>query len=350
MIPENDNQQVTTGAEDTSVVVDLTETDANKLVKPLTADDAGDKGGDKNETQDTIHDDDAGGDRVNGSANEDEAEEFRSTGRKDFDKRLKREMRAKIQERAEKAAISEENERLRQENESLRATRAPEVVDTSALDTKIKDAQGKLEQALEEGESATAAALQVEIGMLTGQKAAKVAAPPRREPIPPARQTPKNGMTATGKAFVDANQAWWGDPDFAAARSAVISLDSQLIKQGSDPNSEGHYQRIAKKAKELGLKVKIRQPFDDGDGDMGNDTTVDLDTRREQRRTAPQGGNGTGRGRVNTELRDARAGKIVLTDEDKKVMQTFKLDPNNPSHLRAFAKSRQERIIQEAQS
>lgn len=349
MFPENENQQVTNGEDPSAVVVDLTESDTSKLIKPLTAEDeAGDKSGKQDESKGE-HEDQADT-TVNGSSTDDE--EFRSTGRKDFDKRLKREMRAKIQERAEKAAIAEENERLRQENESLRATRAaPEVIDTSALDSKIGDVQKKLAKALEDGESDTAAALQVEIGTLTGQKAAKVAAPARREPPPAPRAAPKGGMTATGKAFVDANQAWWSDPDFAAARSAVVSLDSQLIKQGSDPNSEGHYQRIAKKAKELGLKVRIRQPFDDGDGDMGNDTTVDLDDRREQRRQAPpQGGNGNGRGRVNTEARDARAGKIVITEADKATMRTFKLDPENPQHMRAFAKSRQERILDEARS
>jgi hypothetical protein len=349
MDPEKEKQDQSTGEDTSAVVVDLTESDANKQVKPLTADDeAGDKGGNKDQQA-------TGEDDLGNQGGELEDDEPAPTGRKDFDKRLKREMRAKIRERAEKAAFAEENERLRQENEQLRA-RAPtreEPPNTADIDAKMTTATSALEKALEDGNSKEAARLQAELADLGGQKHVRLAKPARREEPAP-RQTPapvqRKGPTPTGRAFVEANDAWWSDPEQAAVKSAVIAIDQRLINQGSDPASEAHYQRIAKKAKEMGLKVKIRQPFDDGD-DMGNDTEVDLDAPTERRRqSAPQGGNGTGRGRVNTEVRDARAGKIILTDKDKETMRIFKLDPTNPQHLRAFAKSRQERVLQEAQS
>lgn len=352
MFPETNNgDDDTNGADNTAVVVDLTETDANKQAKPLTDVPSGDKGGNA-EASDTEEQQ-----RVNGSRDtgEDDDEELQGAS-KPWRKRLKREIRQKLEARATAAALTEENTRIRQENERLLAARETQAPDTKDLDSQLSALESDLAAAIEAGDSAKQAKLNVKIAQLTTERATRLAAPRRQEQrstqqrAAPAKTA---GPTPTGRAFIEANEDWWSDPEQAAARAAITAIDDSLIANGSDPNSERHYERIAKRAKEMGLKVKIRQPFDDG-ADMRNDV-VDLEDedeppRRNQRRTAPMGNNGTSRQRVNTEVRDARAGKIVLDDAARETMRTFKLDPENPQHVRAFAKSRQERILQEAQS
>lgn len=350
MFPGEENGGETQSGENNSaVVVDLTEKDVDKQVKPLTADDAGDKQGEQqtNGSQDDLHDD----------------EDDQPRGRKDFTKRLKREQRAKLEARATAAAVSQENEALRRENEQLRTQRVErdEAPNTADLDAKLEAAQAKLEKAIESGDSAAQAKLNIEIAQLTSDKSIRLHAPRRQQQQTqqqrPIQDTKPKGPTPTGKAFLSANAEWWDDPDMAPIKQAVIAIDDSLLRNGSDPNSERHYERIARRAKEMGLKVKINMPFDDEVDDMGGDTTVDLnrDERRE-RRNPPQGGNGNSRNRVNTEVRDARAGRVVLQlganhdGPDAQVMRTFKLDPTNPAHVKAFAKSRQERITSEAQS
>lgn len=346
--PEDDKPVDTQTEPDSAVVVDLSKP-IEEQETPVTAKAGDDKAGVKvdekvDEPADTTNE-----------RRDAVAEDELSDAPTQWRKRLKREIRQKIQTRADNVALSQDNDRLRAELEEAR-TRRPEpreeAPDTSAIDAKLDAAEKELAKAIEDGESATVAKLQRKIAELAGEKTALRVAPKREvrreEPAPRQREQQRNGPTPLGKAFTEANADWWTDPEQAAMRAAVVSIDQQLIKAGSDPNTEGHYQAIRKRAEKMGLKVKIRQPYDDSeDDDMG--TTVDLnEERRTERREPPQGGNGTGRGRVNTEMRDARAGKIVLTEADKDVMRTFKLDPGNPAHLRAFAKSRQERILQEA--
>ncbi len=349
MDPEKENGSETQSGENNSaVVVDLTEADVDKQVKPLTADQAGDQQGDQqtNGSQDDLHDED----------------DDQPRGRKDFSKRLKREQRAKLEARATAAAVSQENDRLRQENEQLRTQRVEreETANTADIDAKLEAAQLKLEKAIEDGDSKAQAKLNIEIAQLTSDKSARVHAPRRQQQQTQQRPTqdarPK-GPTPTGKAFLSANAEWWDDPEMAPVKQAVIAIDDSLIRNGSDPSSERHYERIAKRAREMGLKVKISMPFDDEVDDMGGDTTVDLNREdRRERRAPPQGGNGNSRNRVNTEVRDARAGRVILQlganhdGPDAQTMRTFKLDPTNPAHVKAFAKSRQERITSEAQS
>lgn len=341
-------------ADETAVIIDLSKK-VDEQEAPVTTAAADDTTGNDDANKD------GGGEGGEGTAHSDttavDDEEFKTTGRKDFDKRLKREMRQKLEARGQAAAATlaqqeadhraEEAERLLEEERAQRRAE-PVVVNTADLDAKILAAQGKLTKAHEDGESATIAALQVEISDLTSQKAVRVAAPPRREPPKPQqRPAPKtNGITATGKAFVTANSVLWNDPKRAAVKAAVIAIDGQLIAEGSDPNSEAHYGRIAKRLKEQGITAKLKQPFGD---DMGIDDDAD-DTPAPRRGTAPQGGNGSGRQNGNAEVRDARAGKIVLNDRDREVMRTFKLDPNNPKHLREFAQARRERLLEGAQS
>lgn len=354
MHPENENQEdEPIGGEETAVVVDLSEP-LEKQEKPLTDDKSGDKGGKQDDTNDDVDADK--GARANDAAADDDLDD----APKPWRKRLKREIRQKVEARgvaaaetqareaAETRAIAAEAEVTR-----LKAERVDPVPSTVDIDAKITAATTRLATAIEDGKSADQAAIQAELADLTSQKHARLATPRRAAPAeqrrPEQRPTAKT-VTPTGKAFVEANDDWWNDPEQAAARSAVVAIDQQLMAAGSDPNSEKHYDRIARRAKAMGLKVKIRQPFDDGD-DM-NDSTVDLDDddqpRQRGRRQPPQGGNGTGRQRVDTSVRDARAGKIVLTEDDKKVMVTFKLNPADPKHMRAFAKARQERVLQES--
>ncbi len=355
MIPEKDNQEDTNSENSSAVVIDLAESDESKQEKPLET--SSEKG---------EHQDDA-----NGNANDEQREpESRANDHGDDDdlegaptswkKRLKREQRAKIEARAAAARTEQENEELRRELEETRRTRRADPPSTADIDAKVTVKQTELAKAIEDGDSGKQAALQTEILGLQAEKTARLTGPRRasesreREDTSDRRETRSKGPTPAGKAFVAAN-SWWDDPDHSVERSAIVALDQQLIREGSDPNSEAHYERIARRAKAKGLRVKINMPFedrsmrDDDDFDDNDSGRNGRDVRRE-RRSAPMGGNGNSRGRVNSEVRDARAGKIVITDGDKETMRKFKLDPDNASHVRAFAESRRDRILTEAQS
>lgn len=140
---------------------------------------------------------------------------------------------------------------------------------------------------------------------------------------PPAQSNGK--VTTEGQRFIEAND-WFDDEDFAAERGACIGIERQLLKEGSDPNKPGHYRRLAKavKAKFPKLDVQV-QRFHDDEEDEERDEDLE-DEPAPTRRTAPVGVRNRQSG-SDVPRRPQRS--VSLSDEDKRQMRLFKLDPDN---------------------
>lgn len=318
----------------------------------------------------------------------------RRRGPRESDEDLSRKMQRRINREQELRRASEEevtnitaeNRKLKEKLAKFQRAGGTEQIETSikALKEKVKEITGKLEKAIEAGETKEQLALQIELGEVQAKillaerdlESAKQRATtdPEDDADADARKAPEQPKIV--KDWLRANAKWWNLPSADPLRKASIELDKQIraeIKDGDldfDEYSEDHMdeltERLIEEADRLQLDFVIRDfngeeytLDDEADEPAERERAADRgrnkgrDVRSNSRGSrSPQGGMGGRDGRRNapTDLELARQGKVRLSEADYAQMRQYKLDPNDPAARKAFGKERIRTILTEARN
>lgn len=246
---------------------------------------------------------------------------------------------------------------LRKENQALKTRRGEEPATDTEHETQMTALQQQMEKAMEEGNSAQVAKLQREIARkeaafwaakqaaITGGNDRRGAA--REEPDPDeagaAAQAQVRKPSKEGIAFTDANE-WWDDPDFRVERAAANAIHAQLVEdEGSDPASEEHYARVAKRLHDKFPDLEVVAPgFEDEDLDeLDEDELGDSRGQRRASKRATRAPVQSQQQREDNPSRAARRG-THLSESDLQFMRSIGMNPDNENHLIAFANGRRE--------
>lgn len=252
----------------------------------------------------------------------------------------------------QKASLEADLQRMRRENEDLRKSvgtgRGSQGADEAAHERDMAALEAQHTKHLEAGDSAAASKVAREMARkeaefinaktaaMMGEQQRTEKRDQRQEEPSPAQQTRK--PTSAGKKFVAA-QDWWDDPEFAMERGAANALHAKMVEEdGSDPESEEHYQTIARELKKKfpkleigGMKAQARSDLDD---DFVDEEEPPPPKREARRAPVP---NFRDRGDASVQR---RRGGAQLTDDDFATMRAVGMDPKNDKHLVQFAKSK----------
>lgn len=290
-------------------------------------------------------------------ASNDDADQGDNNLTRQMQKRIARMQRSFDQQRAEmQAAHQRELAGIRTQLETLRIQRsgAPTDADEAAHKKVMDDLQAKLEDAQERGDSKEVARITREMSgaenrywaertnaMMAGAHAKanedrRGAAEGQQQQAGAQAEPVKPQPTAAANRWMEANDLWWEDEDYAAEKGAANAIHHALVREGSDPNTDEHFaevtRRMQRKFPSLAIKMppgQRRRPLEDALGAEGEDG--------QQRRAPvrPVGGDAGGsvpRGRYDVQLDAA----------DMATMRSIGLDPTNDKHILQFARSKRE--------
>jgi len=238
------------------------------------------------------------------------------------------------------------------------------------LDEKIRQTAAELAKAKEEANTAREVELQIQLGDLQAEKA-KLQAKLEIERQERVRAATKdddddgiNSVRHQGKArsseWVRANRRWWNTSRWKEAREDAIAHDVTILEEIQDgelnfePYSDEHFEELARRLKADYPDLEVRtidgnvfgDDSDDEYDDSGDRMKYDRSNGRMRTARPPMGGLGGRDGRrERSEVEMARHGRVTLTEEDKRIMRIFKLDPNNATHKKYFAQERARTLL-----
>lgn len=318
-----------------------------------------------------------------GGAGEDDGEPYSARVRK----RIARERtlvnrERTLREQVQRQLTEEQTARRAQDERIARLERAQTEV---AGNTGVKDLEAKIEAlkpqiaaAMEGGETAKVLDLQDKLSDLKAQLAVlkyDLQQRQRQADAQAATRQQQTGATDTtaviddprvaelAVAFQKANRHWWNRSANKAAREDCITIDKEIladIQAGEldfEPYTDEHFEEMARRLHDTYPDLEIQdldgQPYQFDEDDMNDDRDGNRGQRGNGNRQQQQTGRGSApvnrmgqNGRIRaTEVDLARQGKVTLTQEDFATMRTFKMDPNNPTDKKYFAKEKMRSIL-----
>ena len=145
------------------------------------------------------------------------------------------------------------------------------------------------------------------------------------------------GPTPKGQRFIEEND-WFDDEDYEAERAACLAIERRLLRDGSDPNQPGHYTRLARELKRKFPSLDVTVPrfgVDLEDEDEDGEEEEDGREHRQQRR-AP-----VSRARSGGDAAPPRRSRSTeLTEDDKREMRRFHLDPNDNKQVLEWTRNK----------
>lgn len=243
------------------------------------------------------------------------------------------------------------------------------------LNTKIEAVKARLAAAKEGGETKLEMDLTIELTDLLADKKiierrSEYQAEQVRKDAEAGRQEPEAEGTAEERRikrataeWQRANRKWWNLNKFRDVRQDAIELDAALreeVKNGEvdlEEYSDEYFAELSTRLKKNYPDLDVRgldgEAIEEEDPEEVDQRATQRDTRREQpRRDARRpavGSMGTSdRRRDNgTEKNLAQQGRVRLSQPDYAQMRQYGLDPNNPTHKKAFARERMRTILTE---
>lgn len=190
------------------------------------------------------------------------------------------------------------------------------------LDSKISVAREKYKKAMAEGDSDAALAATDELTELKVDKRARQyqrEAVAREAQARPQQQAPaENPLTARWKAL----NPWYGQATYGAETLAMRAIDSQMVAEGWQPNSEAYYDEMSKR-----LKKKMPEAPVTGLTAPRKDNppprTAPARTQKPAGSTVP-----------------GKPGVVRLTQTDLQVMRQVGMDPDSKTDRIAYAKQK----------
>lgn len=235
--------------------------------------------------------------------------------------------------RRERAVAVAERDRIAQENQQLEFGRRQAEhqglkAAKSSLGASIEETKRQMIAAQEEGETAKAADLQVELSTLTHrfnevdsalERTPEPELPDPNETAQPAVQLPPD-VKRLQEQWVAANP-WFTGESHEDARLQTFGLDNQMSREGKNPADPAYWDELAERinkshpglAKGLSPQPPAKKPAP------------------RPPVAAPDRGTAAGARPKN---------RVVLTRDDHAKMENFGLDPSNPAHVNAFARER----------
>ena len=223
---------------------------------------------------------------------EDEDESYSDKVRK----RIAREARLKEQARQDAVEARREADEAHAELAKLRAKHQ-----VGEYDKEVKTAQEELKQARSDGDVDKEIAAATKIADIQAKKANI-----REEP--PVRVERDTDGNPAREAWLKRN-AWYTEEKYEAQADTAASISARLIAKGKDPSEPKFWQELDR---ELGDAVKLPEPS--------------------RPRPAVAGGNDPPPAR--------NPKRVVITADDKSRMRRYHLDPENPEHLKEWARNK----------
>lgn len=217
------------------------------------------------------------------------------------------------QAEAEAREAREALERYRNQQESDRRKAEQEAI--GRLDSEISSIEEQLEEAIEHGDTKKQVRL---TSQLTDLKAKKLSAELRFTADPEPQQAKAKGSSNPKIAAWMNKNRWYNQPGKERFTRITNRIDRDIANEGYDPTSDEYWA-------ELDLRLKREAPELFEKPSRGGD------------RVAPVGDGGGDRTR-----RATADGRVRLERADFKVMRKFGLDPNNPRHVKEFARNKLE--------
>jgi hypothetical protein len=282
-----------------------------------------------------------------------------------------------LRQQTQRELAEERAARQAQDERIARLERAQTTVAGNAnvkeLEAKVEALKPQLAAALEAGETARVLELQEKLTDLKAELRVL-----KYDLEQKAKQADTQGgqrQQATGKTEVIDNpevaelatQFWRNNRHWAnrsankAAKDDAITIDREIladIKAGEvdfEPYSDEHFEELAKRLHETYPDLEIQdldgQPYEFTDEDDMNDRQGSRDNRGSNRQrgpargVAPLGRRGDNGRRGPTAVDLARQGKVQLDQSDFETMRRFKMDPNNATDKKYFAKEKMRSIL-----
>ncbi len=257
-----------------------------------------------------------------------------------FDKRLKRERRAK---EAERTRADEAEKRAVKAERDLKKAR---LADSGTnFDKQISDLEGELEQAIEDGDTKKHVRLTSQLQSLNAEKvAAKYVVddddddPADRTPTPPRADPERVAMANDWKSE---NRSWYQRRGFERATRIANELDDDVHAEGFDARDEDYYEELDKRVRE-----RLPELFDKS-GDLKTPGRRGRNQKRKDRGRTPVAdtGDGADRGRRR---RSASSSRVELDSDDFANMERFGLNSRDPEVLKEYALNKRQRMQEEA--
>lgn len=229
-----------------------------------------------------------------------------------------------------------------------RAKGSTSNADDEAHEREMANLEGQYAKALDEGRSGDAAKLQRQMA----EKAAafvhaKTQAALGADDKDDTDDTDDTAVTKPGRkpskaglAFVAANKEWWDDPEYVDMRMLANGVHQKLVDtDGSDPESEEHYNEVARQVRAKFPKsdvtiadFKRKSKARDDDADDEDDDEDEEEQQAPVRHFRGAGSGRRGRGNRGTEI----------TSQDEETMRAVGMDPENDAHVLEFAKAKRE--------
>lgn len=273
----------------------------------------------------------------------------------DFGKRLGRIQRQFNQSLAEQEARFQRELRSRDERiEALSTRRVDSRVDTDELahEKLMAELEAAYADAMEKGESVKCAQLQRRMATEASRYASAQTAKQMGEAYERDQATRRSkqtgddaesrvaGPTRLGKRFMNANADWWDDPDFTIEQLAAKKIDSDLIADGYDPNTEEHYEELQARLQEKFPDLEVSLPSERRSRREAEDEDEIEDRPRGRQVQRPARGPISATGNRGTGQPARRNGHIRLNSTDLDNMRRFGMDPNNDKHVTAYAEEK----------
>jgi hypothetical protein len=258
-------------------------------------------------------------------------------GRPKGSKNKKRDKR--IQQLVERAKKAEEQaEQIAQENEYYKeqlfnSTKNSYSSKQKALETELSSLEQKLQNALDEDDTAEAVKLQKELTQTMMEFAAvnyELQSAPK-EYVPQQREA-QTEPSDYALGWVDDHPEFNNDIEF---RNAALGVNSKLINEGFDPDSEEFYQELDKRLSRRYPEFYDINSEDVVQLDSGNKNppasksseTENIESEDDYPQTVagasrtPSGSTSVKKSRKNSK------NTVILTEEDKNIMQNWGIDP-----------------------
>jgi len=262
---------------------------------------------------------DEDGDEEEDTEDEDDEEDADSYSKK-VRKRIEREKRRADRERERREALEQRFSKIeaklaQQANEDAYNLRKDEI------EGKIAELKKKKAEAYENGD--TDAQVEIDDQMLDLRTELRF----EKSKLKEAQETKAeldssddgidyDKLAPKAREWVEAHPSFKSDKRF---QRAVLAADSLISSKGSNPNTDKHYEKIQSLVED-----EFPQYFD-------------KKTQRPRRKPPVQES-----GRKAPTKRSRRPGKVVITRTDKANMMRFGLDPQNPKHIREYARNKRD--------
>ncbi len=250
------------------------------------------------------------------------------------EKRLGRRQVEQVKQEAQQAVSTERQERLNYERDALESKKTANEMLIINLDFLIKDKQGQLKKAKEDGDTDKEVEISSEIADLYSRKreqeGVKQQLTQRATEFEERAKQPvqvHQELSPTTKSWLERNK-WMTHAAFKSEAIHTRQLDVELSKR-MDPSDPRYFQELDRLiAREIPLlKPKIQA--------LSKRPAARTDTKQ-QGAVAPKGRSAPGKSGVNR----ASSSRVTLTREDLEMMAQFKLDPKNPEHQKQWAREK----------